>query len=179
VAVADAGRVGDEGVADVAAAFGGVEFGLRGGGAAAHEGGVVDAQGERGRQAFREFQRLVVAAFAQAPWVQRYRNDQGRKVTLLSIKTGACPEDCAYCPQSGALPHRPRGREADGKLERVVAKAQAGQGAGASRFCMGAAWRSPKERDMPKVAAMVREVKALGLETCATLGMLSRDQAQR
>lgn len=96
--------------------------------------------------------------------------------TLLSVKTGGCPEDCSYCPQAARY-HT--GVEATKLMatEDVVAKARQAKAAGASRFCMGAAWRSPKDRDIPKVAAMIREVKALGLETCATLGMLSGDQA--
>ena len=96
--------------------------------------------------------------------------------TLLSIKTGGCPEDCAYCPQAARYA---TGVEAEKlmSLDAVLAKAQAAKAAGATRFCMGAAWRSPKDRDIPKVAAMVGAVKALGLETCATLGMLSQPQA--
>lgn len=96
--------------------------------------------------------------------------------TLLSIKTGGCPEDCAYCPQSSSFD---TGVKADKLMdvEAVIAEARAAKAAGASRFCMGAAWRSPKERDMPKVAAMIREVKSLGMETCMTLGMLTEDQA--
>ena len=96
--------------------------------------------------------------------------------TLLSVKTGGCPEDCAYCPQAQRY-HT--GVEATKLMstEAVVEKAKQAKAAGASRFCMGAAWRSPKDRDIPKVAAMIREVKALGLETCATLGMLSGGQA--
>jgi len=96
--------------------------------------------------------------------------------TLLSIKTGGCPEDCAYCPQSASFE---TGVKADKlmELEKVVEEARAAKAAGASRFCMGAAWRSPKERDMPKVAAMISEVKALGMETCMTLGMLTESQA--
>ncbi len=96
--------------------------------------------------------------------------------TLLSIKTGACPEDCAYCPQSV---RHDTGLEAEELLEldAVVARARAARRAGATRFCMGAAYRSPKPRDLRKVSAMIREVKALGLETCATLGMLTRTQA--
>ena len=97
--------------------------------------------------------------------------------TLLSVKTGGCPEDCGYCPQAARY-HT--GVEATKLMETeaVVARARQAKAAGASRFCMGAAWRSPKDRDIPKVAAMIREVKALGLETCATLGMLSGPQAQ-
>jgi len=96
--------------------------------------------------------------------------------TLLSVKTGGCPEDCAYCPQAQRY-HT--GVEATKLMstDAVLEKARQAKAAGASRFCMGAAWRSPKDRDIPKVAEMIREVKALGLETCATLGMLSPEQA--
>ncbi|HEX5686827.1 MAG TPA: biotin synthase BioB [Ideonella sp.] len=97
--------------------------------------------------------------------------------TLLSIKTGGCPEDCGYCPQSV---HYDTGVEA-GKLMEVTAvreAAEAAKAAGATRFCMGAAWRAPKDRDVEKVAELVREVKSIGLEACCTLGMLSEDQAQ-
>ena len=98
--------------------------------------------------------------------------------TLLSIKTGGCPEDCAYCPQSA---HYDTGVKADRlmSLDTVLAEARAAKAAGASRFCMGAAWRSPKERDLDAVCAMVEGVKELGLETCATLGMLEPAQAVR
>jgi biotin synthase len=96
--------------------------------------------------------------------------------TLLSVKTGGCPEDCAYCPQAQRY-HTGVDATKLMSTEAVVEKARQAKAAGASRFCMGAAWRSPKDRDIPKVAAMVREVKALGLETCATLGMLSNAQA--
>jgi biotin synthase len=97
--------------------------------------------------------------------------------TLLSIKTGACPEDCAYCPQSVRYD---TGLEVQELMEvgEVVKRASAAKGSGATRFCMGAAYRSPKPRELRKVIAMIREVKALGLETCATLGMLSTGQAQ-
>jgi biotin synthase len=98
--------------------------------------------------------------------------------TLLSIKTGGCPEDCAYCPQSAKYD---TGVDA-GKLmslDAVLAEARAAKAGGASRFCMGAAWRSPKDRDLDKVCAMVEGVKALGMETCVTLGMLEAAQAQR
>src|SRR5215470_18337606 len=98
--------------------------------------------------------------------------------TLLSIKTGGCPEDCAYCPQSV---HYDTGVGAAKlmDLDAVLAEAAAARAAGASRFCMGAAWRSPKDRDLDAVCAMVEGVKAMGLETCATLGMLTGPQAQR
>ncbi|WP_425402629.1 biotin synthase BioB [Gynuella sunshinyii] len=96
--------------------------------------------------------------------------------TLLSIKTGACPEDCKYCPQSG---HYQTGLEKEKllEIETVVAQASAARQAGASRFCMGAAWRSPSKKDMPYVLEMIRQVKALGMETCMTLGMLDAQQA--
>ncbi len=96
--------------------------------------------------------------------------------TLLSIKTGACPEDCAYCPQSNRYD---TGLEAEKlmEVEQVLEQARAARATGASRFCMGAAWRSPKQRDMPYVVAMVKGVKELGLESCMTLGMLSGEQA--
>jgi len=96
--------------------------------------------------------------------------------TLLSVKTGGCPEDCAYCPQAQRY-HTGVDATKLMSTEAVLEKARQAKAAGASRFCMGAAWRSPKDRDIPKVAAMIREVKSLGLETCATLGMLSEDQA--
>lgn len=97
--------------------------------------------------------------------------------TLLSIKTGACPEDCAYCPQSNRYD---TGLEAEKlmEVEKVLEQARAAKASGASRFCMGAAWRSPKKRDMPYVVAMVKGVRELGLESCMTLGMLSPEQAQ-
>lgn len=97
--------------------------------------------------------------------------------TLLSIKTGACPEDCAYCPQSTRYD---TGLEAEKlmEVEHVLAQARAAVDSGATRFCMGAAWRSPKDRDMPYVVAMVKGVRELGLETCMTLGMLTPEQAR-
>jgi len=97
--------------------------------------------------------------------------------TLLSIKTGACPEDCKYCPQS-AHHDVELEREKLLELEAVIAQARRAREQGATRFCMGAAWRSPHDRDLPQVLAMVREVKSLGLETCMTLGMLQEHQAQ-
>jgi biotin synthase len=97
--------------------------------------------------------------------------------TLLSIKTGACPEDCAYCPLSA---HYDTGVEVQKllPLEIVLELAEAARARGATRFCMGAAWRSPRDRDLARVAEMVRAVKALGLETCCTLGMLRPEQAR-
>ncbi len=98
--------------------------------------------------------------------------------TLLSIKTGGCPEDCAYCPQSA---HYKTGLKASGLMDSdlVLDAARRARDAGASRFCMGAAWRAPRDQDVEQVAALVACVKQLGLETCATLGMLSRPQADR
>ncbi|WP_294202302.1 biotin synthase BioB [uncultured Sphingomonas sp.] len=104
--------------------------------------------------------------------------DEVQLCTLCSIKTGGCPEDCGYCSQSASA-------ESDVKAEKlmdvqaVLAAAAEAKAAGSQRFCMGAAWRSPKERDMDKVVAMVEGVKAMGLETCMTLGMLDAPQAQR
>jgi biotin synthase len=98
--------------------------------------------------------------------------------TLLSVKTGGCPEDCAYCPQS-----RRYSTGVDDEdvlpLEQVISSAKAAKANGASRFCMGAAWRGPKDRDLDKILPMVEGVKALGLETCVTLGMLKPGQAER
>ena len=96
--------------------------------------------------------------------------------TLLSIKTGACPEDCKYCPQSTRYD---TGLEVEQlmEVEKVLAEARAAKETGSTRFCMGAAWRSPKDRDMPAVIAMVEGVKSMGLETCMTLGMLKPEQA--
>ena len=107
---------------------------------------------------------------------QHFDPAQVQVSTLLSVKTGGCPEDCAYCPQAQRY-HT--GVEAQKLMstEAVLEKARQAKAAGASRFCMGAAWRSPKDRDIPKVAEMIAGVKALGLETCATLGMLSGEQA--
>ena len=96
--------------------------------------------------------------------------------TLLSIKTGACPEDCAYCPQSVRYDTGLQTEELM-ELDTVARRARAAHAAGATRFCMGAAYRSPKPKDLRKVLAMIREVKALGMETCATLGMVSAAQA--
>lgn len=98
--------------------------------------------------------------------------------TLLSIKTGKCPEDCKYCSQSA---HYDSKLEAEKRIavDKVIREAQTAKESGSSRFCMGAAWRNPHERDMPYVLEMVREVKALGMETCMTLGMLNQSQAER
>lgn len=98
--------------------------------------------------------------------------------TLLSIKTGGCSEDCSYCPQ--AARHHTEVEDQDlMQLQEVLEAAQAAKDSGATRFCMGAAWRSPKQRDLEPVLKMVAEVKAMGLQTCATLGMLKDGQAEQ
>ncbi|TAL57068.1 MAG: biotin synthase BioB [Pandoraea sp.] len=114
---------------------------------------------------------------AQTVHRQNFNANEVQLSTLLSIKTGGCAEDCGYCPQSA---HFETGVEATKlmPLEDVLAAAEAAKAQGATRFCMGAAWRSPKPRDMERVTAMVRAVKTLGLETCVTLGMLDGEQAQ-
>ncbi|CAE6706115.1 biotin synthase [Candidatus Nitrotoga fabula] len=98
--------------------------------------------------------------------------------TLLSIKTGGCPEDCSYCPQSARY-DTSVGEKSLLDIENVMAAARTAKDAGATRFCMGAAWRGPKQRDLEPVLEMVRKVKALGLETCATLGLLKDGQAEQ
>ncbi len=107
-----------------------------------------------------------------------FNPNQVQVSTLLSIKTGACPEDCKYCPQSGHY-HTEVERERLLEVEKVLEEARKAKAVGATRFCMGAAWKNPKERDMPYVMSMVKGVKELGLETCMTLGMLNSDQAAR
>lgn len=97
--------------------------------------------------------------------------------TLLSIKTGGCPEDCSYCPQAARYDTDVKANKLM-DLDEVLEAAKAAKAAGSNRFCMGAAWREPKDRDIEKVTAMIKGVKALGLETCATLGMLEVNQAQ-
>jgi biotin synthase len=98
--------------------------------------------------------------------------------TLLSIKTGGCPEDCAYCPQAAQYDTGVKAEKLM-DVEKVLADAAKAKAAGASRFCMGAAWRSPKDKDLDQVCRMVEGVKALGLESCVTLGMLTVPQAQK
>lgn len=107
-----------------------------------------------------------------------FNPNQVQVSTLCSIKTGACPEDCAYCPQSA---HFDTGLEKEKLMavEKVLEEAAAAKASGATRFCMGAAWRSPRDKDMGAVLAMVNGVKSLGLETCMTLGMLDGAQAQQ
>ncbi|WP_047045260.1 biotin synthase BioB [Vibrio mexicanus] len=98
--------------------------------------------------------------------------------TLLSIKTGACPEDCKYCPQSARYTTDIE-KERLMEVERVLDAATKAKNAGSTRFCMGAAWKNPKERDMPHLTEMIKGVKGMGLETCMTLGMLTSDQAEQ
>src|SRR5690554_7343233 len=116
----------------------------------------------------------------QAQTVHRrfFDPNQVQVSTLCSIKTGACPEDCKYCPQSARYDTGLE-RERLMAVEKVLEEARAAKASGATRFCMGAAWRSPKDRDMGPVLDMVREVKSLGLETCMTLGMLDTAQAKQ
>lgn len=125
------------------------------------------------------FQLPFMDLLFQAQTVHRQFFDPNRiqMSTLLSIKTGACPEDCKYCPQSG---HYNTGLEKQKLLEveKVIAQAKAALAGGASRFCMGAAWKNPSDKDFPAVLEMVREVRNLGLETCMTLGALTPQQAQ-
>jgi len=109
---------------------------------------------------------------------QHFDPNQVQVSTLLSIKTGACPEDCAYCPQSARYDTQLE-KEKLMEVEAVIEKAKAAKAAGSDRFCMGAAWRSPREKDMPYVLAMVKGVKDLGMETCMTLGMLDEDKSSR
>jgi biotin synthase len=115
---------------------------------------------------------------AQQVHRQYFDPNQVQVSTLLSIKTGRCPEDCGYCPQSVRYD---TGLEVEPlmPLDQVIDAARSAKARGSSRFCMGAAWRSPKDRDLDPVIEMVKEVKALGLETCLTLGMLTEAQAQR
>jgi biotin synthase len=108
---------------------------------------------------------------------EHFDPNQVQRSTLLSIKTGGCPEDCGYCPQAARY-HTGVENQDLLALGDVIAAAKAAQAHGASRFCMGAAWRGPKARDLAPVLEMVREVKALGLETCCTLGMLKDGQAE-
>ena len=113
---------------------------------------------------------------AQVVHRQHFDPNEVQVSTLLSIKTGSCPEDCKYCPQSA---HYNTGLEKQRlmEVEAVLNKAAEAKAKGSSRFCMGAAWKNPNKRDMPYVLEMVKGVKALGLETCMTLGMLDEDQA--
>ena len=113
---------------------------------------------------------------AQLTHRQHFQPNEVQVSTLLSIKTGKCPEDCAYCPQSNRYDTGLTEQELM-EVHSVLEQAKKAKQAGSTRFCMGAAWRSPKDRDMPVILSMVEGVKELGLETCMTLGMLSESQA--
>ena len=115
---------------------------------------------------------------AQQVHRKHFSANEVQRSTLLSVKTGGCSENCGYCSQSA---HHNGGldKKALMEIEQVVSAAKAAKEGGSSRFCMGAAWRSPKDRDLDKVTAMVTAVKALGMETCVTLGMLKEGQAER
>jgi len=115
----------------------------------------------------------------QAQQVHRENFDPNevQRSALISIKTGGCPEDCNYCSQSAR--YKSTEREALMQVEEVLAAAKEAKAKGASRFCMGAAWRGPKEKELEVVSQMIREVKALGMETCVTLGMLKDGQADK
>ena len=125
------------------------------------------------------YQQPFMELLYQAQTVHRAHHDpQHIQIsTLLSIKTGACPEDCKYCPQSARY-QTGVARETLLKIDDIVSAAERARAQGATRFCMGAAWRDPKEKDMPYLVEVVRRVKALGMETCMTLGMLDENKAQ-
>ncbi len=121
---------------------------------------------------------LDLLSKAQAIHRQHFKANEVQISTLLSIKTGNCPEDCGYCSQSGH--HRDKTKlQAEKRLEvdKVIAAARRAKATGSSRFCMGAAWKHPSAKDMPYVVELIKEVKDLGLETCMTLGMLNPEQA--
>ena len=115
---------------------------------------------------------------AQAAHRQFFDPNRVQLSNLISVKTGGCPEDCGYCPQSAKFD---TGTKAEKLMDvnTVVAQAEQAKAGGATRFCMGAAWRSPKDRDLDKVCEMVSQVRDLGMETCVTLGMLRAEQAER
>ena len=141
------------------------------------------APGAAGRWRVADIEALFARPFMdlvfQAQQVHREHFDPSaiQLSTLLSIKTGGCAEDCGYCSQSAHFDTEVKAAKLM-PVDEVIEAARAAKAQGASRFCMGAAWRSPKARDMERVTTMVREVKSLGLETCMTLGMLDAEQAQ-
>jgi biotin synthase len=126
------------------------------------------------------FDRPFADLMFEAQQVHRAHHDANaiQRSTLVSIKTGGCPEDCGYCPQAARY-HTGVDNEPMMSVDAVIAAASAAKAGGATRFCMGAAWRSPKARDLEPVLAMVRGVRALGMQTCATLGMLRQGQAEQ
>ena len=146
------------------------------------EGGAATASSQR--WSARDVEALFELPFndliyrAQCVHRQHFDPNEVQLSTLLSVKTGGCPEDCAYCPQSVRFSTG----VADEDLlpvEQVLAAARAAREKGATRFCMGAAWRGPKQRDLDRVIEMIRAVRSLGMETCATLGMLKDGQAEQ
>jgi len=144
---------------------------------------IITVESSQGRWPLSQVEALFALPFNdllfQAQQVHRENFDPNevQLSSLLSIKTGACPEDCKYCPQSARYTTDLQ-VERLMRVEKIVEAAKAAKANGASRFCMGAAWRSPKDKDLAVVEDAVRQVKGLGLETCATLGMLDDDQAQ-
>ena len=144
--------------------------------------GVVHGRDASARWTVGEVEALFALPFndlihrAQALHREHFDPNAIQLSTLLSIKTGGCPEDCGYCPQAARY-HTGVASEALMSVEDVVAAARSARQKGATRFCMGAAWRGPKQRDLDRVIDMVKAVRALGLETCATLGMLRPGQA--
>lgn len=146
-----------------------------------HASATIDIRTDWGiKEARAIYRQSFLDLLFQAQTVHRACFDPNRiqMSRLLSIKTGGCPEDCSYCSQSA----RNGSKLVASKLmevEKVIAEARKAKAAGATRYCMGAAWRSPKDRDMPALEAMVMGVRALGLETCLTLGMLQDHQAER
>jgi len=120
---------------------------------------------------------IELIAKAVTVHLEHHKANEMELCSLLSIKTGACPEDCAYCPQSGHY-NTELDREKLMPLEAVIAQAKNAKADGAKRFCMGAAWRNPPKKDFPKVVEMIKAVKDIGLETCVTLGMLDKEQTE-
>ncbi|GJL75183.1 biotin synthase BioB [Nitrosomonas sp.] len=146
--------------------------------------GTVENAGESAQWTVAEIQSLLDMPFNdlifQAQQVHRRHHDANavQLSTLISVKTGGCSEDCGYCPQAARY-HTGVENQDMLSVDSVVTAAAAAKEQGATRFCMGAAWRGPKQRDMEKVAQMISAVKALGMETCATLGMLKPEQAKQ
>lgn len=144
--------------------------------------GTIRTESSKGRWPLEQVEALFDLPFndllfrAQQVHREHFDPNQLQLSSLLSIKTGACPEDCKYCPQSARYQ---TGLQAERlmRVEKIVEAAQVAKANGAARFCMGAAWRSPKDKDLAVVEEAIKQVKALGLETCATLGMLTSDQA--
>src|SRR3954464_8563007 len=141
---------------------------------------LADAQGWTSEAAWSLYGMPFNDLLFEAQTIHRRHFDPNRVQLskLLNIKTGGCPEDCGYCSQSS---HHSTGLAASKlmEVEKVVAEARKARDGGATRYCMGAAWRNPKPRDMDAIVEMVGQVKSLGLETCMTLGMLDHDQAAR